>query len=109
MTAACPCCGAPVEGAVSVEALLAIQFGPVRSTLLRCMIEAYPRPRSARQIADYVYRDDPDGGPDGALDLVSINAHHIRKKIEPLGWTLRGVRGRGNSLYFLSPIAEPSK
>lgn len=76
----CPCCGAPVEADPLAEAMRAVT-PPMREIvgyLARRPGEAVPR----MELAGWVYRDDPNGGPLNAEAAVGMvvrrNRHHLR-------------------------------
>lgn len=50
---------------------------------------------TAQQLADHVYRDDPDGGPDEAAVIIRIVVFRLRFRIAGFGVTVSASRGTG--------------
>jgi len=63
--------------------------------------------RSLYEITAHVYRDDEDGGPITAENVVKVTLCHNRKKLRQLGWELDGRKGPGK--YRLYPTKAAQK
>ena len=63
------------------------------------------RPRSSLELADIVYADDPDGGPENADRVVWVQVWQMNKKFAKYGFRLRGGGGRGGSPYRMEKIS----
>lgn len=48
-----------------------------------------------RLVVDYLYADDPDGGPESANKVLNVEAHSMRRKLRPFGLTVRGKSSGG--------------
>jgi hypothetical protein len=74
------------------------------------LAKAYPSPVKTIDLVDVLHGHDPDGGPDRASHAVSAMMVHVRKRIEPVGWTIPpATRGPGASGYRLAPIENGGK
>lgn len=89
----CPCCGGEMES--TPEVTLDAGLTPLELAIMTAMVSAYPRGLTRRQLANIVYSDDPNGGPDTAEKAMSVYLYYIRAKIKPLGWHVGGRSGRG--------------
>lgn len=85
-----------------LAALRHVKVRPVQRKVLDVLINSFPKDLSVRQIADRVYADDPNGGPDGAENCVSVYLNGIRKAVKPLGWT--AGTGGGHTGIRLRPL-----
>lgn len=97
--ATCTCCGRPMPTKTPLtwdlkSRTLTSQIGAVRLSPRKAIyIDALYRARNRggiqtrAELMDAVYADKEDGGPD---DFVtgSVHLNQIRKKIEPVGWTI---------------------
>lgn len=102
----CPTCGHPVDtGAVPIESLVDASNGAEGSRIIGLLIDAYPRHVQTQRIANLVYCDDPNGGPDFAVETIRVIVHRLRKTLPRYGWTIPiGKRGAGSQGYRLAPI-----
>jgi DNA-binding response OmpR family regulator len=96
----CPCCGQPIEATLE-NALEAMP------PMMRDIVAFLARRRGAvvpsEDIVDYVYRDDPDGGPLWATTTVKVIIHRYRPKLQAFGWTVKGQSGQAGG-YSLKVI-----
>jgi hypothetical protein len=95
----CPTCGAPVpndafnfdeETRTFVANGVAVQFTERQSRVIGALWRARRRGGfdGLQLLADAVYGDDPDGGPENAANTMSATLWAIRKKLEPAGYTV---------------------
>jgi hypothetical protein len=91
---ACPCCGAPVEADPLAEALRAVT--PTMREIVGFLASRTGRLTSARELAGWVYRDDPNGGPLYDETSIAEVVRYNRPRLRATGWDVFGVRGRGN-------------
>lgn len=97
----CPCCRRPFDpGWIPVEALPALFRGRIQTRLLSHLIEHFGAPRSVHQIADAIYSDAIDGGPEWAEQSVQVMVATMRRKMRDagVGWTIHGKCGQGYML-----------
>jgi hypothetical protein len=92
----CPCCGQQIDGEVPAKALASVPLRPTARRIIDALASVYPRGLSARQIADRVYADDPNGGPESAEDAMSVHMHRARPIIQGYGWTVGASGKHGN-------------
>jgi hypothetical protein len=96
----CPCCGQPIEATLE-GALNAV------TPMMRSIVEFLSRRRGAvvpcEEIADYVYRNYPDGGPLYAGESIRVTIYRNRQRLQARGWTVKGSKGNvgGYSLQVI--------
>jgi hypothetical protein len=88
---ACPCCGAPVEADPLAEAMRAVT--PLMREIVGYLARHPGRVVQAREIADWVHRDDPDGGPICAHESVQRIISTNRPRLRPHGFDVLGQPG----------------
>lgn len=89
MNALCPCCGSPVNVATLEDA--AERFPGAMGEIIRCLSDG--RRKSIWVLADYVFEDDPNGGPRAPENNIKVTISRNRKKLRELGWEIEGFRG----------------
>jgi hypothetical protein len=93
-----------------VHMLSGVSLRPQQRILVDELAKAYPNPVKTTDLVDVLHGHDPNGGPDRASYAVSKMMEHVRKRIEPVGWTIPpAIRGRGASGYRLAPIETIAK
>lgn len=106
MTLRCPFCNSPLkEGTVPIEALPGLDVSPQRRRILDALVQSHPRFLTISQLADAVYADDPDGGPEGAFNVTRTQISKLRRVLPPYGWQIPATRPGRNTmkLYRLEP------
>lgn len=110
--ATCPCCGAFIEQGAALEwnadfrVLTGHGFGttlgPVSGRIFDELWCARGRgPIAARELADRVYANDPDGGPLWAVKSMPVLMRALRRRLVPFGITIEATtRGRGAAYYL---------
>lgn len=98
----CPCCGQDIDKTPPVDSLkgLLASHGHISRRIIELLAGAYPRSIAGPRLADLVYENDPDGGP--ANNSMSVVIFHLRKKLEPCGWTIPHANGHGYRLEALA-------
>lgn len=94
----CPCCGQQTTD-ISVTGLADVQLSFARKSVLRRLIEAYPRSVSSDALLDAVY----SGAriPEHPREVLAVQLTMIRRIIEQYGWTIpRSGGGQGNHAYY---------
>lgn len=85
----CPCCGRPApegdlvwnaEARTLVGRGHSIRFPRKQAKLFDALWRQRHRHLSNRELADIVYADDRDGGPDDPK-IISVHAWHLRRRI----------------------------
>lgn len=71
--------------------------GWAKSRALKALIEAYPRPLTADEIAIIIY---PSWSPADPVKTVRVLLSGVRRNIKPLGWTISTNR------YGRFPVGE---
>lgn len=110
MTINGPCCGRPGEGVPpffvdedSCSVLVngqAIGLTPFYTKFATVLASKYPYTATRTFIIDSLYGDDPNGGPDGADNLVSIYASYVRRKLQGTSLRIETVWGVGYKFVF---------
>jgi len=105
VTACCPTCGQEIIDPIEMEGLLD-RFSRNRRKIIRCLIRAYPRPVTIKALVEFVYGDDPNGGPDTPENVLQSTMTHMRPIMRDMGWEIpKATNGRGNfALYRLRRI-----
>lgn len=60
---------------------------------------------SVSRIADKVYEDDPDGGPDGAESCIHAYVNRLRARLRPTGHRIITIRTLGYRLELEKPMS----
>ena len=85
MAKCCPACGQVVPPTVMLPRLRQRIYD---------YVAARPQGSPVNQIADYVYADDPDGGPENAAVCIRTQIYFINSKcLRALGLEIRGKSG----------------
>lgn len=93
----CPCCGAPMEAdAVPREELASLieKNSPVLHAIVRRLARRPGRMISVEELADYVWKDDSDGGPLEAVTAIHNAFYKGREAVQALGWDIECHYGR---------------
>ena len=93
----CPCCGG--TGEVDVE--LPVRLTPTQRRIWDALRHA-PHGLTITALAERVYTD-ADGGPEWALNCISVHAHHANKRLAVAGMRITASKGHG-SVYRLEKL-----
>lgn|GEM_PF-1322802 len=86
MTWTCPCCGAAVEGRPDPATIIAaLPLTLLRRRLCGALADRFGTFVSMQHLADVVYGDDPNGGPDEAAGVLRQFIHQERPKLRKHG------------------------
>lgn len=99
----CQCCGQEVQFDLEA-AMVAGRLTPLECVILRIIDKADGFWLTAQQIADAVYADRADGGPDWARSNVIERIHAIRKKLSTTGIEIEGRTHCGYRLVWLPRV-----
>jgi len=94
----CPCCGRPLAPALTVS-------GPIRTRILE-LVGRRPDGISLLEIADIVYGDRPNGGPEWAANSIKTAVWNANKELKAQGYMIRARHGPG-SRYRLIESENP--
>lgn len=103
----CPCCGAPMASRPPAEALRYGRLPPLVRRVVDVLLRSYPRTMSFRRLADLVYADDPNGGPDQAERCLSSSIAQARHEIAKTGWRIGGASGYREAIGIWPLEAKP--
>lgn len=102
-TYCCPTCGAATESAMPVNSLADLQLGSVEREIVAALVSVFPRHMLTERLADRVYADHPDGGPETGGRSLQVTICRLRKRLQPYGWTIpKGRSGPGSPGYRLA-------
>lgn len=107
MTCICPTCHRPMNaGRAPIEGLASAPLGNLERRLVEAMVQAYPRSLTKNYLIEFLYSDDPDGGPESVGSILAVMMTRLRKKLPAYGWTIPlNTRGAGNyGRYRLEPL-----
>jgi hypothetical protein len=82
----CPHCGSVMLNGLEMQ-------GKIRNRILE-FVRSHPG-ASSHQIADYVYADDPNGGPLDASNSIIVTIIKMRPLLKLMGLNIRGRVGVG--------------
>jgi hypothetical protein len=114
MTEACACCGRPLppkgpnwdfKTRTFTTPAGSVRFSPRKAIYIDALYRARNRGGFANvaELMDAVYADDIGGGPDHAT-TASVHLQQIRRRLEPVGWTISKNMGRPRINYQLMQI-----
>lgn len=55
-------------------------------------------------LAQLLWEDDPNGGPDSGIKCLHVHVYHLNKKLKPHGIVVRSPFGAGEDGYRIRPI-----
>lgn len=94
----CPCCGQTTSVAPAVvRALLA----PIERRVYDAIVR-YPLRYTSTSLANIVYADDPNGGPESGKNVMCVTVNHINKKFKRFGWRIVAMRPGSRGGYKLT-------
>ena len=98
----CPCCGQETDKPDVAEIVQHIAEGPLQLELLNYMAKNFNRWRFYKDMADYVYSLDPDGGPDKPETVLRIVGWRLMKsdRLRRAGLKIESNRKRGVRLVW---------
>lgn len=111
----CPCCRQPLppDGKTNWDVGtrtfigngVAVRFTDKEAQIVDALWRRRNRPfNNKREMADTVYADDPDGGPEDADNLMSVFVCRIRPKLAAVGWGITKNQGRPKRGIALVPL-----
>jgi len=79
-----------------------------QKNIVDALTAIYPRRIYIDELVDNVYAFDPNGGPDGAQNVVRVQISRLRKLLPSFGWTIPQTNGQQGQRGFhrLVPVAE---
>jgi DNA-binding response OmpR family regulator len=96
----CPCCGAPVDAADLKTVRETIRWTDTEQRVVDAFTRWPGRRFSRSALADLVYAEHKDGGPDWAINAMSVYVNRVRKKLRPTGWTIASRSGPGGCYWI---------
>lgn len=88
----CPCCGQKTN-AVKLETLIEV-VSPTFAEMVSLLAKTPGKFVPTDQIARWVWRRDPNGGPENANVCLSNLLSYNRRKLKALGYIVEGRLGR---------------
>ena len=77
----CECCGQVMQNIDLNAVIVASRLTPMQVAILRCLAAANGRFMKSEAIADVVYSDRIDGGPDTAASVVGVQILRLRRRL----------------------------
>jgi DNA-binding response OmpR family regulator len=97
----CPCCGNEVGDKPDPKTIIATtRLGRVARLALLFLSSRMGRWASVHDICNSVYAEDPNGGPDGAANSITVTMWRIRPQLRGTGIVLDVERGAGYRLRW---------
>lgn len=100
-TPCCPTCGARTAGEYDLEALGDLAGPGTQGSILTALIEVYPERIVQERLIARIWQLDPNGGPLDPGNCIAVAVYHLRKKIAPYGWSIKGDLGCASRGYAL--------
>jgi DNA-binding response OmpR family regulator len=98
----CPCCGQEVVS--DDESIIkAASLSKLQARIFRVLSRAKGEKMDAEQIADIIYHDRADGGPDFAAQTIRTTIHKLRDRIAASNSGVSIENGRGYRLVRNKP------
>ncbi len=87
----CPCCGQDTLPDASLDGVADVAKGALATSLMRLLVEAYPRKVERNLIIETVW---PYGAePVNPRVNISVMLNRFRERLKPNGWTIRTDNG----------------
>ena len=95
----CPCCNSEIDE-LELERLIYLPYSPILATIIRRMVKSHPIGVSMSALLFEVYGT-RGNQPDNASNCIALAMLRLRRKIEPLGWTVpKGGGGRDHAQLY---------
>lgn len=62
--------------------------------------------KTAQELFDLLYGDDPDGGPDGGLSMIAVRMSQLKASLAGLGLKVHSQKNGGIRRYWIAPIQQ---
>lgn len=104
MARVCECCGQSLPPRLKSKARLSVLQRIILERVHRAGINGI----LSTSLFDYVYADDPDGGPLTGMKALHVRIYHINQKISLDGLRIRAPTGGmgGHTNYVLEKVAS---
>jgi DNA-binding response OmpR family regulator len=100
MRPACPTCGQIVKDAPRIdEAIAALRLVGIQKQIVLALASARGRYLSLDELAQIVYLDDPEGGPETASRSIYVQINKLRKKFNHWGARIEGKGAHRNGYW----------
>lgn len=85
----CPCCGQELTTSVGIDALArSLRLTPFEREMFVFLARRVGRAVPTESLHDYLYSNNPNGGPDDAYSCSRAVASRLRRKLKPFGYTI---------------------
>lgn len=103
VTFACPCCKTPVDRAsVDVSALIdEAHLAGTGRLIVQRLARNFRSLVSTETLVSWLYADDPNGGPDGPENVISVTLWRVRDELTRVGLRVEGRTWGGRRLTWL--------
>lgn len=89
----CPLCDHETDRPNPVDLVAHVHLTPKERIIAEILARNFGQDVSSERIIGAMYEDDPSGGPDNVVNTYHQYTFRLRKKLEPLGLTIRGYGG----------------
>jgi hypothetical protein len=97
----CPCCGQPLREQAPTESLRFLGLNQTQRRIVETLVRSFGEWIPTRRLVEAVYGDRPDGGPDGAENVISVAVATARPILAAIGLTIQGKHGAGRRVAFI--------
>jgi hypothetical protein len=101
MTMCCPLCGGPVKE----DNLVGLHLVGHQKKILELVTKAGSAGCATQRLADFLWADDPGGGPTDTGSVIKKSVHFLNQKLRPRGLQVRAKRGAKSDGYRLLPYS----
>lgn len=85
----CPCCKRTIDDdEFPVNFLLHLPLTQIQQDIIDKLVTDYPRGSRPKQLANFVYANDPMGGPKNVINTISQHVFELKKSIRRHGWKI---------------------
>lgn len=106
MVVRCQCCGQEIADFDLEAALFRLRLSGTQETIVRTLFQRRDIFVKAGQLADAVYANDINGGPEDPESVIRSTVFHLRKRLKAVGLTI-GSRFGPPGGYRLEWTASP--
>ena len=77
-----------------------VVLSDMQEKIMWILMARWPHWTPAELLADFCYSDCPNGGALSANTIIRSRLHHLRRKLEPIGWVIDTIWGQGYRLRY---------
>lgn len=96
----CPCCGAKIKVPTFENLVVRAEISEMQARILKPVWRAKGEYIPTERLIDFLYADDPDGGPLNARGSFQIILRQLRAKLAPFGVKIKSRYSVGYRLVM---------